>query len=347
MNKFMKSLTGLAMLWLVAVLIIFPKECINSGLDGVFLCLDTVIPSLFPFFVCSKIITGLGMLRPLEKILSPVMRPLFGVSGKGSLPFVMGILSGYPVGASCVADLYARGECGKEECEKLLAFCNNSGPLFILGAVGTGMLNSPVLGRYLYLIHIISAIITGLIFKFYKTKTKGMAELPPTPQKDYIKVIVDAFESATENMLSVCGFVVFFCVFGGALRKMGISPIVHGLFEISGGVREISNMGVGLTMRIPWISAVIAFSGVSVILQVLNIVKDAKLSPKFYLLGKGIQGIIAFALTYFTLKFIPITKTTVNINLTQEPQSLWGASIATVLFILISLIILHKKAVDN
>ena len=45
---------------------------------------------------------------------------------------------------------------GKEEAERLLGFCNNSGPAFIVGAVGAGIFGSPSVGLALYGIHILS-----------------------------------------------------------------------------------------------------------------------------------------------------------------------------------------------
>ncbi len=55
--------------------------------------------------------------------------------GIGAYAFIMGIISGYPVGASIVTEFRNSGECSKAEAERLLSFTNNSGPLFIIGTV--------------------------------------------------------------------------------------------------------------------------------------------------------------------------------------------------------------------
>ena len=347
MYKFLKFTVSAGVLWFVAMLVIFPKECIESGLKGVFLCLDTVIPSLFPFFVCSGIITGLGLSKPLERLMSPFMRPLFGVSGKGALAFTLGLLSGYPVGAVCVADLYGRGECSKTECEKMLAFCNNSGPMFILGAVGATMLDSPALGRWLYIIHILSAILTGIILRFVKTDSVIVNELPLSGRKDFISVIMGAFARATESIISVCGFVIFFCIFGSALRKLGVSSIIHGFLEISGGAEEISNLPIPFSTRLSCLSAIIAFSGLSVMLQVIRIAQKANLSPKLYVQGKCIQSVVAWVLTTLAVKFVPLTANTSLIRTESVMEYGWEMSIGITALVLIFIIYLNKKAVDN
>ena len=53
----------------------------------------------------------------------------------GSFPFIMGIISGYPVGAKIVCNMRSEGKLSKVEAERLLSFTNNSGPLFIIGTV--------------------------------------------------------------------------------------------------------------------------------------------------------------------------------------------------------------------
>ncbi len=135
--------------YLICVMITNPAACISAAKEALRLCAEVVIPSLFPFFVCSNLLIGLGGARVLSRYLSRWMRPLFGIPGAGALAVVLGVVSGYPVGADCVAELYASGECTKTEAERMLAFCNNSGPLFVMGAIGVGMLNNPKLAAIL------------------------------------------------------------------------------------------------------------------------------------------------------------------------------------------------------
>lgn len=347
MNKLMKAIITGAVLWFVAVLVIFPQQCIDAGLKGVFLCLDTVIPSLFPFFVCSGLIIGFGLAKPVEGLFAPFMKPVFGVSGAGALPFVLGILSGYPVGAKCVADLYGRGVCSKAESEKLLAFCNNSGPLFILGAVGAGMIENPAVGRYLYIIHILSAFAVGIIFRFVKAEGTEPLALPAPEKENRCKIVVDAFARAVDSILSVCGFVILFCVASEAIPKFGIAPILHGILEITGGCREILNMGISFDLRLAIVSAVIAFSGISVMLQVGGIVGKTDLSLKFYIAGKTIQGVIAFIFTIIAVKLFPVSESTFSVNLNVTGLAIWKTSSCLAGIILLLAVISRKKAVDN
>ncbi len=94
------------------------------------------------------------------------MRPLFHVSGACASAFALGFIGGYPVGAKTAISLYENGMCTKTEAERLLAFCNNSGPAFILGVVGAGVFASSRVGVLLYLAHAAASICIGILFRF-------------------------------------------------------------------------------------------------------------------------------------------------------------------------------------
>lgn len=152
----------------ILCLVLLSDASVQSALDGLKLWAGVVVPSLFPFFVAAEIMNSSGFIRASGILLEPVMRPLFNVPGCGSFALVMGILSGYPVGAKITCDMKNNGELSNVEAERLLAFTNNSGPLFIIGAVGTGMYGSPVAGIFMYLCHLLACITVGCIFRFYK-----------------------------------------------------------------------------------------------------------------------------------------------------------------------------------
>ena len=80
----------------------------------------------------------------------------------------MGIISGYPVGAKVVCNLYDNKICSKSEAERLIAFTSNSGPIFILGSVGISLLGNAQIGKILLIAHILSSLFVGIIFRFWK-----------------------------------------------------------------------------------------------------------------------------------------------------------------------------------
>ena len=86
----------------------------------------------------------------------------------GAFALIMGWLSGYPVGTKIAVHFRQNNICSKEDCERLLSFTNNSGPLFIVGACGTSLFGNSVIGFLLLITHILGAFSVGVIFRFWK-----------------------------------------------------------------------------------------------------------------------------------------------------------------------------------
>ena len=152
-------------------LVLFSSSNLSAAQNGLTLWATSVIPSLFPFFVATELLSYTNIVTILGKFLNKIMKPLFNVRGEGSFAFIMGIISGYPVGAKIACNLYNSNICTKEECERLLAFTNNSGPLFIIGTVGIKMFGSSAIGFLLLITHILACVTVGICFRFWKRST--------------------------------------------------------------------------------------------------------------------------------------------------------------------------------
>ena len=120
-------------------LVAFSRENLQACKDGINLWAQGVVPSLLPFFIACELLSYTNIIDILGIRLRKIMRPLFNVPGEGSFPLVMGVISGYPVGAKIVTNFRKENICTKEEAERLLTFTNNSGPLFIIGTVGISL----------------------------------------------------------------------------------------------------------------------------------------------------------------------------------------------------------------
>lgn len=174
-NMLLVSIT----LLFVLLIISFPKTSVESARNGINLWFNIVFPSLLPFLIANEILIGLGFVNFIGTLLEPFMRKIFNVPGAGSFGIAMGFMCGYPTGAKITKDLREKNLCTKIEGERLLTFTNNSGPLFIIGAVSVGMFNNPDLGIVLALAHYCAAITVGFLFRWYNS--------PPVPISSHIK----------------------------------------------------------------------------------------------------------------------------------------------------------------
>lgn len=235
----------------IVCLLVFSSTAVNSAAKGLNLWLNVVFPSLFPFFVASELLNGTGFIRAIGILLEPIMRPLFNVPGCGSFAFAMGITSGYPVGAKITSSLRKEKLISKIEAERLLAFTNNSGPLFIAGAVAVGMFKKPELGLFLLLCHIASCITVGILFRFYgKGKRKGISHIAvnSVPGSRFTRFKAELFHSKNKSqkhfgilfgnaiknsvMLLLCigGFIILFSVIINILLDTGVISFITNIF---------------------------------------------------------------------------------------------------------------------
>lgn len=162
-------LTTIFTLFLI-LLVIFSKTNLFAAQNGLTLWAKNVIPSLFPFFIATELLNYTNLPYYLGKLTNKFMRPLFNIPGEGSYAFIMGIISGYPVGAKIVNKFVEEGTCTKQEAERMLAFTNNSGPLFIIGTVGISLFGDTKIGIILFITHILACLTVGLIFGFVSKK---------------------------------------------------------------------------------------------------------------------------------------------------------------------------------
>ena len=120
----------------------FPLRYTESVREGVSLWAISVLPATFPFLFLTAVFTELKLYPRLAKAVSPAAGALFRVSGEGGCAAFLSMLSGYPVGARTVFDLYRGGRIAKEETFRLAALCTTTGPMFMVGAVGARMFGS-------------------------------------------------------------------------------------------------------------------------------------------------------------------------------------------------------------
>jgi hypothetical protein len=62
------------------MLLVFSKECANGALSGIEMCLNVLIPSLFPFMAVSSFIVKSGIADLLGKPFGKITKTVFGLS---------------------------------------------------------------------------------------------------------------------------------------------------------------------------------------------------------------------------------------------------------------------------
>ncbi|MDD6214994.1 MAG: hypothetical protein PUB42_07415 [Firmicutes bacterium] len=326
--------------YLVVLMMIYPQDSILYARQAMNLCYEIIVPSLFPFFVCSGLLIYSGFSEKLSHLCRPIMKPLFNVNGCGAAALVLGTISGYPLGAVTACQLYDASYLSKSETERLLAFCNNSGPLFILGAVGTAVYNSPKIGIMLYCAHIAAALTVGIIFRFYAKEKHSAPDFEITqPELTFPEVFSNVLSNSISSILTVCGAVIFFSVISNIivsqLPSRGIlRTLIIGISELTNGVKSISELPVTLFNKLVMSAFVVGFAGICVHLQVMAVAAQRQLTLKPYIVGKILHGFIAAAYTMILFKLFPVTESAFKNNAPKMPAGFCMSSLYSVISII-------------
>ena len=234
---------------------------------------------------------------------------MFHVSGAGCTAVLCGAAGGYPSGAQCVAALYREGQLSRAEAEYLLLFCNNAGPAFLFGAVGT-VLGIGITGcLLLWGIHLLSALVIGLV---NRPKEAPNAALPPVQRANASGAVVEAVRSAGQAVLQITMFVAAFSILARLLTMAaahilpdGACTVLTGMLELSGGIAALANLPIALQWKLALASFFLGFGGLCVWMQTQAVLAPAGLSGCRMLLAKLAQGLLAALMTYFLAPLLP------------------------------------------
>jgi sporulation integral membrane protein YlbJ len=287
-----KVWSGLLCILGMLMIILDTGTAMSGALEGIELCIRSVIPSLFPLFVLSIILTGtlngtsIPFLRPLGK--------LCGVPKGAENLLVIGFLGGYPVGAQAVAQQYEDSNLSKKTARRLLGFCSNAGPAFLFGIVAP-QFTARWMGWALWGIHIFSGVAVGAVLP---DKTSNFVR-----SHDQTSVpLTTALHRAIRVMASVCGWVILFRVILTFLRRWVLwhlpeaaSVVLCGILELTNGCFELDKItDEGLRFIIA--SGLLGFGGICVVMQTQAVTQQLGLGS--YLHGKLLHSIISICFAW-------------------------------------------------
>ncbi|SEU20114.1 sporulation integral membrane protein YlbJ [Paenibacillus sp. NFR01] len=252
-TRISRPLAGLALAGCLLLMLLHPASSLDAALRGLAVWWDVLLPSLFPFFVISEVMLGLGVVHLFGTLLDPLMRPLFSIPGSGGFVAAMGYVSGYPVGAKLTAKLREQKLITRVEGERLVAFTTSSDPIFLLGAVSVGFFHDASLGLILAVSHYGSGLLIGLLMSLHGRKEAATPDVGPADGPDgqaggrlraALRAMSDArrrdgrtlgellggaVQSSLQLIIVVGGLVVFFNVLMVLLAKAGILSALYAL----------------------------------------------------------------------------------------------------------------------
>lgn len=276
------------------VLILDSRTAVQAAAAGVDLCIRTVVPSLFPFFLLSGYLTG--NLRGGKWIAKRFHCP----ESCGTI-LLSGFLGGYPIGARLATREYREGHITKEQADRLIMFCSQAGPSFLFGIVA-GQTENIRFVWLLWSIQIISALSVAWL-------VPGDASGQHRSTDSHKISLTESMKGAINAMASVCGWVIVFSVLMSFLKRWflwffpdAIQALLCGALELTNGCLMLSSLD-STRLRFLLAAILLNFGGLCVLMQTASV--SAGLSIRRYFLGKILQTCFSVFYT-LTLLGLPL-----------------------------------------
>ncbi len=311
--KLKRNFFAILFLLFAISLLLFSKNNLISVKNGLTLWATSVVPSLFPFFVATELLMHTNIVNFFGRICERFMKPLFNINGRGAFGFIMGLISGYPMGAKIACEFRKNNVCSKAECERLLSF--------IVGTVGISMFGNTTIGVLLLITHVLASLTVGYIFRFWKKENYRSSEptsyITPKSMVTFSnlgEILSESITSSIQTLLIIGGFVVIFSSIISILKASGIVNNIYllGILEITNGISSLSALHIkNISLPIIFTAFLLGFGGISILLQVWSIISRSDLSIKPYFYGKLLHGIISAFYTFIAIYCFPF----LNFNL--------------------------------
>ena len=312
-------------------LIIFRNDAVNGAIKGLYMCSDVLIPSLFPFMVC--VLLFISVVESLN------------LKNKIPLIFILSVLGGYPIGAMLLNEEVRLDNIEPNYAEKMMRFCVNAGPGFIIIAVGTGIYGSVKTGLILFL----SAILSSFsIFLFSCFLGKDKIKFKSTRNKSSFKfsdIFVNSTARASASMINICSFVVLFGVINSVLEKFAekvkfLNFLVY-LNEVSCSVFKFKNIYA--------VSFILGFGGICVIMQIIAVSGDMKFNVLKFLIFRILNGLLFLFYSSVLIKVFRCKISTAFLNNTIiiKTNSLKTVLVLSAVVILFLISVQSKKIIGK
>ncbi len=284
-----------------AIMIIMKQALVKNAIEmSLKICISTIIPSVFPFMILSDYLICNFTISNDSKP-SRLLCKLFSINPSGLLPFLIGNICGFPLGAQMATKLYEKKHMKREEYERLIPLCSNPSLAFIISGVGMGMRGSLKEGLVLYISVVLSTIVTGVIWR-----NKNSASYFHGISEDRSFSMTESIRSAAMSSIYISTYIVFFSILIALVKSLGMPKLVTlavaSFLEIGNAASIISQADIGY-LSLPLTAFSLAFSGLSVYMQIACF-SAVKGWNKYYMKIKFTEGVIAFIVTFVLLLLI-------------------------------------------
>lgn len=305
---------------IICTLLIFPTQCRNGAANGIFLCIQVLIPSLLPFMILSSFLVSSNILCYTPKVIGRLCNILFGLPDVCMGVIFLSLIGGYPVGALGINALYKNGYISLNQAKRMIYFCISAGPGFLVTYIGAAMTRDLKTGYILFVSQIISVVLLGIVSRFtIKKKENDKTEPQQKPQLRIKEALVNSVSAGINSSLKISALVI---LFGSAAEvfltltknKPELEPLVA-LLEITNGIKITAGKH-----PIPLISFLCGFGGLCVHFQIFSQLGGVNFSKGLFFIFRSAQAVLCFGATKLLLHYFPVAQEVISTTNNVRPE---------------------------
>lgn len=299
----LKNLYVLLFFALLSTLLISKQRILQlSILSSIKLCLNTIIPAIFPFMILSDyFVCNIQMHNIRSGKIILLFEKMFNIERAGFIPFLVGNICGFPIGSRLALQLQDSKYISKEECETLIPISSNPSLAFVVSGVGAGMRSSVSDGIILYFSVLVATILSGIIWREKRSASKLHGFYT---NKSFS--VIDSIKNAAFTSIIISSYIIFFSMVIDLIKSFNILNIfvitLASILEIGNATNLISTAKLPANLSLPLTAFSLGFSGISVYMQT----KALNNNITFYNYSKVklTEGLFAFVITYSMMLII-------------------------------------------
>ena len=320
-----------------AAALLWRPQAVASGVSrGLAVCGQTLVPSLFPFLVLGGFAARSGLAAAAGRRLETATRRLFGLSGVCATGILLSMTGGYPTGGAVVGELVKSGQIPREEGRRMLRFCVNGGPGFIIGTVGAGLMGSVPLGVLLFACNAASSLLIGVASAPRHSRKRRVTQHCVTLSQPPVAALTSAVTAAMESLFSMCGFVLLFSAVVAFFDSMGLerrlSLLLSCVLEVSGGCAAAAALQDNAVF---FLGFAVGFGGLSVHCQLAGALRGMGLVDARFFAARVLQGVLTAVSATVLFRYIPVSLPVGGVLDTPVVQAGYGSATVSVMLLVL------------
>ncbi len=344
--SYLKKIAILCIVYFVMFLIIFFSKELSAGIkNGIAVSTNLLIPSLLIFMIFSNIVMNSSLKNIISRPFKLLAKYIFKINNNHMSIVILSLIGGYPIGAKLLSNAVKDKHLSVKNAERMLSYCVNCGPAFIISGVGVSLFGSKKIGLIIYLSQVIACLIVGFLSTLFVDTTDNINIINDNSNdKNFSTLLVNSVNDSIKSLAIICGFVVAFSSFMPLLSLFlkNINPnyryLIEGILEVTIGCNNLSN--IDSANNIILACAFTAFGGVCVHLQVCAMIKGTGIRMYKFFVFRIIYVFISVSIVNIVLKLSPDTLNCISINHNQSSRIYSVSPTATIFLILLSIILL-------